>query len=80
MVKNGICLGGASKQNALFSEKCAPKTHPSPQSRIGHACWTVDLAVLVQIPTKNIESLKYCLYHNILLSRLFIMLDTSQIW
>ena len=30
MVKNGICLGGASKQNALFSEKCAPKTHPCP--------------------------------------------------
>ena len=23
MVKNGICLGGVIKQNALFSEKCA---------------------------------------------------------
>ena len=36
MVKNGICLGGASKQNALFSEKCAPKYAPIPSpSRIG---------------------------------------------
>ena len=36
MVKNGIFLGGASKQNALFSEKMCPKNAliPSP-SRIG---------------------------------------------
>ena len=30
MVKNGICLGGASKQNALFSEKLASETYPCP--------------------------------------------------
>ena len=34
MVKNGICLGGASKQNALFPKKCAL---PS-LSRIGPEC------------------------------------------
>ena len=33
MVKNDICLGGASKQNALF-EKLCPETMP-PMSRIG---------------------------------------------
>ena len=36
MVENGINLGGASKQNALFSYKCAPKIAPMPLlSRIG---------------------------------------------
>ena len=30
MVKNDICLVGASKQNALFSKKCAPKMQPCP--------------------------------------------------
>ena len=36
MVKNGIRLGGTSKQNALFSEKSAPKNAPMPPlSRIG---------------------------------------------
>ena len=36
MVKNGICLGGASDQNALFPEKCAPENVPMPSlSRIG---------------------------------------------
>ena len=35
MVKNGICLGGASKQNGLFSKKCVPKNAPmSSLSRI----------------------------------------------
>ena len=38
MLKNGICLGGASKQNAFFPEKCAPKNAPMPSlSRIGPA-------------------------------------------
>ena len=39
MVKNGICLGGASNQNALFFlEKCAPKNASMPSlSRIGPA-------------------------------------------
>ena len=32
MVKSVICLGDASKQNALFFRKCAPqKTHLFPQ-------------------------------------------------
>ena len=36
MIKNGICLGGASKQNVFFSKKCAPKNAPmSSVSRIG---------------------------------------------
>ena len=36
MVKNGIYLRGASKQNALFSKKYAPKNAPMPSlSRIG---------------------------------------------
>ena len=36
MVKNGIWLGGASNQNALFYEKCAPKNTPmSSLPRIG---------------------------------------------
>ena len=30
MVKNDICLGDASKQNALFSENVPQKTHPCP--------------------------------------------------
>ena len=35
MVKNNICLGGANKQNAPFSEKCVPKNAPMPSlSRI----------------------------------------------
>ena len=39
MVKNDICLGGASKQNALFSKKGAQKNAPMPSlSRIGPAC------------------------------------------
>ena len=39
MVKYGICSGGASKQNALFSKKCAPKSASmSSMSRIGPAC------------------------------------------
>ena len=38
MVKNGICLGGASQQNALFFNKCAPKNAPMTlMSRIGPA-------------------------------------------
>ena len=38
MVKNDICLGGASKQNALFSENVPPKNAPiPPMSRIGPA-------------------------------------------
>ena len=28
MVKNGICLGDASKQNAFFPENVPQKTHP----------------------------------------------------
>ena len=40
MVKNGICLGGASNQNALFFEKCAPQNAPMPSlSRIGPALY-----------------------------------------
>ena len=36
MVKNHICLGGASKQNAIFWKKSAPKNAPMhPMSRIG---------------------------------------------
>ena len=36
MVKNDICLGGASKQNAVFFRKCALKSAPMPpMSRIG---------------------------------------------
>ena len=36
IVKNNICLGGASKQNALFSENVLPKNAPMPSmSRIG---------------------------------------------
>ena len=36
MVKNGICLGGESKQNAFIFEKCAPKNIPMPpMSKIG---------------------------------------------
>ena len=36
MVKNNICLEGASNQNALFSEKCTPKNALMPSlSRIG---------------------------------------------
>ena len=31
MVKNDICLGGVSKQNALFSKNVRQKTHPCPQ-------------------------------------------------
>ena len=30
MVKYGICLGGASNQNALVSKKCAPQNAPMP--------------------------------------------------
>ena len=30
IVKNDICLGGTSEQNAFFSEKCTLKTHPRP--------------------------------------------------
>ena len=38
MVKNGIWLGGASKQNAPFLKKIAPKNAPMPlMSRIGPA-------------------------------------------
>ena len=34
--KNSICLGGASKQSALFSKKCIPKNAPMPSlSRVG---------------------------------------------
>ena len=37
MVKNGICFGSVSKQNALFSKKCATNNAPMPSlSRIGH--------------------------------------------
>ena len=36
IVKNNICLGGASKQNALFSENVPPKNAPlPPMPRIG---------------------------------------------
>ena len=36
MVKNGICLGGASKQNAPFLKKFAPENALMPRmSRIG---------------------------------------------
>ena len=36
MVKNGICLGGASKQNAPFLKKFSPKNASVPLiSRIG---------------------------------------------
>ena len=39
MVKNAICLRGASKQNALFQRMCPPKNVPMPpMSRIGPAC------------------------------------------
>ena len=35
-VKNGVCLGSASKQITLFFEKCAPKNAPMHSlSRIG---------------------------------------------
>ena len=38
MVKNDICLGCASKQNAFFPKKYAPKNAPMPSlSRIGPA-------------------------------------------
>ena len=38
MVKNGVCFGSVSKQNALFSKKCAQNNAPMPSlSRIGHA-------------------------------------------
>ena len=37
MVKNDICFRSVSKQNALFSKKCAPNnTSMSSMSRIGH--------------------------------------------
>ena len=39
MVKNDMCLGSASKQNALFSENMPQKTYPG--SRIDHAIWYV---------------------------------------
>ena len=39
MVKNDMCLGGASKQNALFSENMPQKSYPG--SRIDHALWYV---------------------------------------
>ena len=36
MVKNEFCLGGASKQNALFSESVPQKIAPMlPMSRMG---------------------------------------------
>ena len=31
MIKNDICLGGASKQNAFFHKMCPKKMHPCPQ-------------------------------------------------
>ena len=41
MIRNGICLGVANKQSALFSEKCAPKNAPMPSlSRIGPALYS----------------------------------------
>ena len=41
MGKNGICLGGGSKQNAFFSEKCVLKNaFMSSLSRIGLANWS----------------------------------------
>ena len=39
VVKYGICSGGASKQNALFSKKYAPKNASMPSMyRLGPAC------------------------------------------
>ena len=41
MVKNDICLGGASKQNAFFSKNVPQKIAPMPlMSRIGPGQWT----------------------------------------
>ena len=37
IVKNGVCFGSVSKQNALFPKKCAPNNAPMPiLSRICH--------------------------------------------
>ena len=39
MVKNDICLGSTSKENALFQKVCPKKrTHMPPMSIIGPTC------------------------------------------
>ena len=37
MVRNDFCLGGASKQNALFQKMCPKKCPHAPNDRIGPA-------------------------------------------
>ena len=50
MVKNDICLGGSSKQNAPFLKKITPKNAPMPlMSRIGPVKYTSNATLLQKI-------------------------------
>ena len=60
MVKNGMCLGSASKQNALFSENMPQKTYPG--SRIDHAIWYVSSYINGNAYFKNAEAFSADIY------------------
>ena len=56
MVKNGICLGGASKQNALFPKKCAlpSLSRIGPECSMSHALINITENIRKALDDKNI--------------------------
>ena len=60
MVKNNICFGSVSKQNALFSKKCALNNAPMPYTVQNRPCICINVdkytqTQLVQIIQINIH-------------------------
>ena len=60
MVKNDMCLGGASKQNALSLKICPKRTYPG--SRIDHAIWYVSSYINGNAYFKNAEAFPADIY------------------
>ena len=66
MVKNGICFGGASQENILFFDKCAPKKRVPSISRRGPAC-TLRKIQTYGLITREFLGLRMQKFHGVIL-------------